>query len=153
MKKLYVAVGIVLITIMSPKYLWSECNEGPTETGGEVVGNPVTSVDPNEMAGPLGLGDPNTERFVKPGEWMTYTVYFENMTNATATPNLLRGQAATSTKSSPSAMMYPSGNFKFHSMRFLFRGVFSPPVFHPLFRRHGRTDLMFKFILHGSHIP
>ena len=42
------------------------------------------SFDPNEMAGPLGLGDPNTERFVKPGEWMTYTVYFENMTNATA---------------------------------------------------------------------
>ena len=36
------------------------------------------------MSGPLGLGDPNTERFVKPGEWMTYTVYFENMTNATA---------------------------------------------------------------------
>ena len=43
-----------------------------------------TSIDPNEMAGPLGLGNPNTERFVKPGEWMTYTVYFENMTNATA---------------------------------------------------------------------
>ena len=44
----------------------------------------VISCDPNEMSGPLGLGDPNTERFVKPGEWMTYTVYFENMTNATA---------------------------------------------------------------------
>ena len=42
------------------------------------------SHDPNEMVGPLGLGDPDTERFVKPGEWMTYTVYFENMTNATA---------------------------------------------------------------------
>ena len=47
-------------------------------------GSGATSYDPNEMAGPLGLGDPNTERFVKPGEWMTYTVYFENMTNATA---------------------------------------------------------------------
>ena len=42
------------------------------------------SIDPNEMAGPLGIGDPNTERFVKPGEWMTYTVYFENLSNATA---------------------------------------------------------------------
>ena len=51
-------------------------------TGKEIT-QPV-SYDPNEMAGPLGLGDPNTERFVKPGEWMTYTVYFENMTNATA---------------------------------------------------------------------
>ena len=50
---------------------------------GKKITQPV-SYDPNEMAGPLGLGDPNTERFVKPGEWMTYTVYFENMTNATA---------------------------------------------------------------------
>ncbi len=36
------------------------------------------------MSGPVGLGDPDTERFVKPGEWMTYTVYFENVSNATA---------------------------------------------------------------------
>ena len=42
------------------------------------------SYDPNEMAGPLGQGDPETERFVKPGEWLTYTVYFENVSNATA---------------------------------------------------------------------
>ena len=42
------------------------------------------SQDPNEMAGPIGFGDPETERFVKPGEWMTYTIYFENMSNATA---------------------------------------------------------------------
>ena len=44
----------------------------------------VTSTDPNEMVGPMGKGDPETERFVKPGEWMTYTVYFENQPNATA---------------------------------------------------------------------
>ncbi|MBR2921269.1 MAG: hypothetical protein IKC27_07950, partial [Kiritimatiellae bacterium] len=51
----------------------------------DFYGMPIhKSNDPNEMSGPLGLGDPNTERFVKPGEWMTYTVYFENMTNATA---------------------------------------------------------------------
>lgn len=53
----------------------------PGQEGGSGT---VISNDPNEMAGPRGLGDPNTERFVKPGEWMTYTVYFENMTNATA---------------------------------------------------------------------
>ena len=50
-------------------------------------GQPITqprSYDPNEMVGPLGVGDPETERFVKPGEWMTYTIYFENQTNATA---------------------------------------------------------------------
>ena len=44
----------------------------------------VISRDPNEMSGPTGLGDSATERFVKPGEWMTYTVYFENVSNATA---------------------------------------------------------------------
>ena len=66
---------------------YHDCSTGeeiwePQYTGGAPDGR--YSLDPNEMAGPLGLGDPNTERFVKPGEWMTYTVYFENMTNATA---------------------------------------------------------------------
>ena len=42
------------------------------------------SCDPNEMVGPRGKGDPETDRFVKPGEWMTYTVYFENKSDATA---------------------------------------------------------------------
>ena len=44
----------------------------------------VTGEDPNEMSGPLGLGNPETERFVKPGEELTYTIYFENVSNATA---------------------------------------------------------------------
>lgn len=48
------------------------------------------SYDPNEMAGPLGLGDPETERYVKPGEWMTYTVYFENRADATAAAQEVR---------------------------------------------------------------
>lgn len=42
------------------------------------------SCDPNEISGPFGVGDPETERFVVPGEWLTYTVYFENTSNATA---------------------------------------------------------------------
>ena len=50
----------------------------------------VQSVDPNEMAGPMGLGDPETERYVKPGEWMTYTVYFENRADATAAAQEVR---------------------------------------------------------------
>ncbi|MBR4259370.1 MAG: leucine-rich repeat protein, partial [Kiritimatiellae bacterium] len=48
---------------------------------GGVLLDPDQSCDPNEMAGPLGIGE---ARLVKPGEWMTYTVYFENKTNATA---------------------------------------------------------------------
>ena len=39
------------------------------------------SCDPNEMVGPEGTGE---ARYVQPGEWMTYTIYFENKTNATA---------------------------------------------------------------------
>ena len=42
------------------------------------------SYDPNEMRGKLGKGNPRTERFVMPGDELTYTIYFENMTNATA---------------------------------------------------------------------
>ena len=37
------------------------------------------SVDPNEMAGPGGYGE---NRIVKPGDWMEYTVYFENKKDA-----------------------------------------------------------------------
>ena len=40
-----------------------------------------TSNDPNDMVGPAGVGE---ERYVKPGEPMDYTIYFENQTNATA---------------------------------------------------------------------
>lgn len=53
------------------------------------ISNPQ-SCDPNEMSGPLGLGDPETERYVKPGEWMTYTVYFENRADATAAAQEVR---------------------------------------------------------------
>lgn len=53
------------------------------------ISNPQ-SIDPNEMSGPLGLGDPETERYVKPGEWMTYTVYFENRADATAAAQEVR---------------------------------------------------------------
>lgn len=42
------------------------------------------SVDPNEMGGIMGRGDGDTQRYVKPGEWMTYTVYFENKSTAMA---------------------------------------------------------------------
>ena len=39
------------------------------------------SYDPNEMSGPAGVGE---KRYVKAGDWMDYTIYFENATNATA---------------------------------------------------------------------
>jgi len=51
---------------------------------------PAQSCDPNELAGPLGFGDPLTERYVLPGQWMDYIVYFENRSNATAAAQEVR---------------------------------------------------------------
>ena len=45
------------------------------------------SCDPNEMTGPLGIGE---QRYVQSGQWMNYTIYFENMTNATASAQEVR---------------------------------------------------------------
>ncbi len=47
-------------------------------------GSSKKSVDPNEISGMVGLGDGSTQRFVKPGEWLDYTVYFENKSTAAA---------------------------------------------------------------------
>lgn len=78
----------------------NELNETSTVTGFldiipvyKKTGEPIEvpqSIDPNEMVGPVGLGDPETERYVKPGEWMTYTVYFENRADATAAAQEVR---------------------------------------------------------------
>ena len=43
------------------------------------LSNTQKSVDPNEMVGPEGTGE---QRYVKPGEWMNYTIYFENKADA-----------------------------------------------------------------------
>ena len=40
------------------------------------------SVDPNEIVGVAGMGDPSTQRFVRPGDWLEYTIYFENKSTA-----------------------------------------------------------------------
>ena len=46
-----------------------------------------SSDDPNEMSGPAGMGE---ERLVKPGDWMDYTIYFENRAQATAAAQEIR---------------------------------------------------------------
>ena len=46
-----------------------------------LTGNTVTSWDPNEMRGPAGTGK---KRYVRQGDWMNYTIYFENKAEATA---------------------------------------------------------------------
>ena len=57
----------------------------PKEPTGEPSGDGISyvpqSCDPNEMVGPEGVGE---ARYVKPGEWMTYTVFFENKAGAKA---------------------------------------------------------------------
>ena len=46
--------------------------------------NVVQPIDPNEKVGPRGIGSPETERFVQPGDELSYVVYFENVCAATA---------------------------------------------------------------------
>ena len=47
----------------------------PDEPDDRKRDTPKQSCDPNEMNGPMGVGE---EKFVKPGEWLDYTIYFEN---------------------------------------------------------------------------
>ena len=49
--------------------------------------NEPKSCDPNEMVGPEGTGD---DRYVKPGDWLTYTIYFENKADAEASAASVR---------------------------------------------------------------
>ena len=49
--------------------------------------NEPKSYDPNEMVGPEGTGE---DRFVKPGDWLTYTIYFENKADAEASAASVR---------------------------------------------------------------
>ena len=49
--------------------------------------NEPKSCDPNEMVGPEGTGE---DRFVKPGDWLTYTIYFENKADAEASAASVR---------------------------------------------------------------
>lgn len=49
--------------------------------------NEPKSCDPNEMVGPEGTG---ADRFVKPGDWLTYTIYFENKADAEASAASVR---------------------------------------------------------------
>ena len=57
------------------------CQAANTTKADSKRANVAQSYDPNEMAGPVGVGE---QRYVQPGEPMDYTIYFENQTNATA---------------------------------------------------------------------
>ena len=57
------------------------CQAANTTKADSKRANVAQSYDPNEMAGPAGIGE---QRYVKPGDPMDYTIYFENQTNATA---------------------------------------------------------------------
>ena len=68
----------------NPQQCCKEPPEPPMPPEGTAKPDVPASKDPNEMAGPMGKGDPDTQRFVEPGQWLTYTVYYENDASATA---------------------------------------------------------------------
>ena len=90
----------VLLTAMLSGMVMAEpsepCSGGPGGGSGGGGGSGQGSGDPNEMSGPIGVGNPDTERFVKPGEPLTYTVYFENVPTATAAAEASTGPTASS---------------------------------------------------------
>ena len=47
----------------------------------------ITSQDPNEMAGPSGVGD---DRLVLPGQWLDFKIHFENKAEASAAAQEIR---------------------------------------------------------------
>ena len=83
MKKILPTCALVL-SCASMLYAQNDQKQcpGPTQNGQySCKANVHVSYDPNEMSGPAGVGE---QRYVKPGEPMDYTIYFENQTNATA---------------------------------------------------------------------
>ena len=67
--------------VVMPVRVFDDKPPEPQETADEERRTPQQSCDPNEMDGPEGVG---AERALLPGEGATYTIYFENQTNATA---------------------------------------------------------------------
>ena len=56
-------------------------DDDPGEDEDDDSSNEPKSCDPNEMVGDEGVGE---QRFVKPGQELTYTIYFENKSDADA---------------------------------------------------------------------
>ncbi|NCD33394.1 MAG: hypothetical protein EOL87_08270 [Spartobacteria bacterium] len=84
MKNTIVIACLAFLSGLTAVVARADCEGSGSDGSGGSSSDIVNSWDPNEMAGPLGFGDPSTQRFVRPGEWMDYIVYFENKTNATA---------------------------------------------------------------------
>jgi len=67
-----------------------DCYPPPPSGGGDGGTTVPQSWDPNEVSGALGFGDPATQRYVQPGEWLDYTIYFENLATATGAAQEVR---------------------------------------------------------------
>ncbi len=62
------------------------CDDGATPRG-KGAGDRVSSYDPNDIIGPEGKGE---QRYVSRGERLAYTIDFENVSNATASAQMIR---------------------------------------------------------------
>jgi hypothetical protein len=85
--RIALSMQAVLLTWCS---MAQDCNPPPPSGSGGGGTTVPQSCDPNEVAGPLGFGDPATQRFVLPGQWLDYIVYFENLETATAAAQEVR---------------------------------------------------------------
>jgi len=78
---------MLAVSAASTALAWNPCksNNGKDKDGGN--GSQVTSMDPNDVVGPAGRGD---MRYVSRGERLEYTIDFENVSNATASAQMIR---------------------------------------------------------------
>ena len=82
MKKLLsIGLAMLLLSVSAANSNAEPCGQLKNTEAYSCKRQVAQSCDPNEMAGPEGVGE---QRYVKPGERMDYTIYFENQTNATA---------------------------------------------------------------------
>lgn len=83
MKKLTSVLLAVLPLLILAK---APCNDNSKDEGGG-AGDRVSSYDPNDIIGPAGKGP---QRYVSRGERLAYTIDFENVSNATASAQMIR---------------------------------------------------------------
>ena len=80
MKRILMA-ACVCSTLLAMAQAKGDCPGADEQDTGASTSQGAKSCDPNEMSGPLGVGE---QRLVKAGDWMDYSIYFENVSNATA---------------------------------------------------------------------
>ena len=86
MKNIF-CILVAMSVLMTAGSLSAACNDGKNKPRDSAAVPMVAAYDPNDIIGPAGAGP---ERYVSRGERLEYTIDFENVSNATASAQLIR---------------------------------------------------------------